>query len=823
MKTRRNIGAALNELIDERRRIPTEPDRLVLGKMVESEGNQIAIDIGDILVLSGMNLLAESMIRAIIEQSVFSRSDVMIEQRTDADRQPELFAAGVTNVVFYARLSVLEDLPRFYQLIGYHIRYMFNAIQSRDLFERLIPPSGEPPRGILFPFHRGKGSDSSGFFYLIEYVPTGQFLRLTLESETDSRLRMNRIPHQVVDGIGLVHARVDIADTAAVVLRGIQDVCLRQGRQYVAARLQIDAFISFLQEAGIGDIEVIAFFWQADFCRHVLSTKQTGLHARIVRIFAVLGDSTLIAHLLASRSVRLEDGDRCCHVDLSQRNRCLNISFEVERIRLGLPEQLQRMPAVHHTAASHPTNRFENVDILLVHHLTAEVLGFIQALSEMGARRIDTLWVRYAGVVEPAYKEIILSLPEAIYRFFGLTPVLDEDGLQNRFLLSDEYSSTDGLGDLRLLLQSGSMRFFEAMRSAAGHLFLEGIRNARKNGGLFCVIEDGGYIAPIVNQLCMERGSVREAAAFFRFPLEKLPEEELGFRFSEWLDPVFMGSVEHTRNGYEALERVEKSWGRLAFPAVSIAVSDFKIHRESRDVAYSCLNAVENVMNAMGFTFSDRTALVLGARGAIGGKSMRILSDRIGAGRLYGVDIAKPDPSSRWRWFRDIDSIPDDIMASIDMIFGIIGTSICHRKWIERLLLKTRKSHVFWASGSTKTAEFSELTDWLSDGIRSRGSSIGGMELSLSVSEIEDPKTRTLQGRTVRLGFGGKQVYFHLLAGLMPVNFLYYGVPSETMNHVMNELLQMSALLATRHKSADVLPPRLLALDRHISIEGAFL
>jgi hypothetical protein len=321
----------------------------------------------------------------------------------------------------------------------------------------------------------------------------------------------------------------------------------------------------------------------------------------------------------------------------------------------------------------------------------------------------------------------------------------------------------------------------------------------------------------------MEKCSVREASAFFRFPPEKLPKDALEMAFSEWIDPVFMGSVEHTRNGYEALDRVEKNWGGLAFPALSIAVSNFKVHRESRDVAYSCINAIENVMNGMGFTLSDRTALVLGAMGAIGGKSMQIFSDRIGAERLYGVDIAIPDTPTRWRWFQDIESLPDDVMASIDLIFGVIGTSICHLKWIERLLLTTRKEHIFWASGSTKTAEFSELTDWLSDCVLSRKATIGAMNPTISISEIEDPKSQALQGRTVRLRFGAKQVCFHLLAGLMPVNFLYYGVPSETMNHVMNELLLMSALLTSRHKSADLLPRRLLALDHHISSDGILL
>lgn len=75
----------------------------------------------------------------------------------------------------------------------------------------------------------------------------------------------------------------------------------------------------------------------------------------------------------------------------------------------------------------------------------------------------------------------------------------------------------------------------------------------------------------------------------------------------------------------------------------------------------------------------------------------------------------------------------------------------------------------------------------------------------------------------MRLAFGGKTVTLHLLADLMPVNFLYYGVPSETMNHVMDELLQLTALLARKPADGKPFPPALLALDHEIGLDGKLL
>jgi hypothetical protein len=818
------IGTVLNKLIDERRGQAAGRDKLAMGTEVSDPSEVFTVDVSKIRVLTGLNILAESLIKAIIDQSVFGRSDILIEQRVDADLQPELHDAGVTNLVFTTRLTVLEDLPQFYEVIGYQIRYMLNAIQNETLYQKLLPQGGESPRGILFPFHREDDSDLTGFFYLVEYVPSGRFLRITLESVQDSRLRMTRIPHVVVDRIDLIHTRVDIPNAAAMIAQGLLEACIHQRWNYSASVAHFGDFIQFLRKAGLPDLEVLSFSWPAEFRRETISGVKSLLYTRVIRILYLLGDSTTIAHLLQARTVRLQDGGLCCFLDLSQRNRCLNLSFLVPREKAGLREYLARMPAVRQTAHGQP-DVFRDVRVLLVHHLTSEVLGSIQALVDMGAQQVETLWVKYAGAVEAAYKELMLSLPENIFRFRSLTPVLDDDGFQNRFLLSEEFTPPRDLAPLTALLREQPHRFFEAMRLAAGHLLLKTAIVSRKDGGKFIIIEDGGYIAPIVNRLCLENRTVKEAAGFFGFPESELPKEDLSKAFESWIRTTLIGSVEHTRNGYDALLKIAGDFGRLAFPALSIAISDFKVNRESGDVVHSCLNAVENIMSGTGFALSERTALVLGAQGALGRKAMRILADRLGTGRLYGVDIVRPASTPQWGYAPDLASLPDEALQNIDLIFGVIGVPICTPDWIERMILSTKKRHIFFASGSTKTVEFTLLTDWLSECIRDPRPTLGGEPLSLAFSEIHDPKTGAHQGRSVHYTIGEKTVSLHLLADLMPINFLYYGVPSETMNYVMNELLRLSAELVRRDQGQSPLPPRLLALDHEVSFapEGSTL
>ncbi len=818
MVMRKNrINSALNELIDERRAGQARAGRLVMGRLAGDDSGILSVDISGIRVLSGLNILAESLIRSLVEQSVFGHGDVHAEQRVNPDLQPELHAAGVSNVTFSARLTVVEALPQFFESIGFQIRYMMNAIQSDEIYGELFPPEGREPRGILFPFHRGDESDLTGFFYLIEHVQAGRFLRITLESALDSRLRLTRIPHATVGRIDLVHTRVDIPGAAARMAQGVREACGYQKWNYSAAGVHFEDYFQFLRMAGYAELETTSFSWPAAFLKMVPAPGSAALGARILRVLYVLGNTSLTAQLKGGRAIRLDDAGFFCYLDLSQRDRCLNISLLEPRVKSGLPACLARMPAVREAAEKQP-DTFRNVRVLLVHHLTAEVLGFIQALADMGASHVDTLWVKYAGAVETAYKEIMLSLPETMFHFHGLTPVLENDGVQARFLLSEEFSGTAALEPLAALLRETPLHFFEAMRAAAGHMLFNLLLASRGDGSRLMIIEDGGYIAPSLNRLCLENRTVGEAAKFFGFPAARIPGGDMGRPFGEWLRPIFAGSVEHTRNGYDALRNVEAAFGRLAFPALSIAISRFKVNNESRDVVYSCLNAVESIMNHMGFALSERTSVVLGSQGALGRKAMSILSGRLGAENLFGVDIAAPESLPPWTHASGLASLPEQVWRRADLFFGVIGASIFQPEWVERLVLETERADMFFASGSTKTVEFSHLSGWLSECLHAPRRLVNGEVLDVTLSEIHDPKTGIHQGRSAKLVLGAKTVHLHLLADLMPVNFLYYGVPSETMNRVMAELLELSALLIRRERENDPLPSALLALDHDITI-----
>ena len=270
------------------------------------------------------------------------------------------------------------------------------------------------------------------------------------------------------------------------------------------------------------------------------------------------------------------------------------------------------------------------------------------------------------------------------------------------------------------------MGFFEAMKFAAGHLFLKNALKSKKDKKPILIVEDGGYLAPQINRICLEKRTLKEVLELFglidnetlmsktdtrdhenqqRFSSEKkrvsvydagieMPDQnELSQPIDQWLSDILIGSVEHTRNGYDNVLEVQEDFGMLAFPACSIAISDLKRTMEAKECAISILHAIESILQASGYTLSNRRALVLGSRGAIGGNLMEILSSRAGQKNVAGVDIVVENKKSTGNWLeaKKLEEIPKDFLYDTDLFVGVVGRSILKKDLIEDLILNSKR------------------------------------------------------------------------------------------------------------------------------------
>jgi hypothetical protein len=825
---KKDLKRFLNDLITDSDRKKPEKDmsRIVALDIpiVSVDGVFFTIDLNNIFIFKGMETIVLELLEEIREACFFGQSDVSVNISVEKGICPELYNLGIHKIFFYSLIENLEQLPLLYKNIVNHLNYIFNAIQSPAIHAGFLTGSTSNGKAtaLLFPFNREVEKDSTGLHYLVERVPGSHFLRITVEELEHSRLNFRRINHRIVSNIELIDNYFDIHQETFLIHSSILNRCHDYKLSYNSSGLQLSTLIGYLKSAGYDSLREITINWPRQVIRDMLTGGDEKWFGNIPRLMLILADSTTHKLLNDGSIIITKYKSSVAFVSLTQMKRNLQIDLQEKLKVTPLDEYLQKMEGLYH-AVEYRLPPLNDLHVLFIHHFTAETLSVLGAFDKLGVASADTLWVKYSGGVPVRFLETILSLPVSIYRFYGLEQVTGED-FRTRFRLSDNYSLLDGFSGLQRHLEDYGFEFYPVMQQVAMHLFLKAMTDGRNTKIL--IAEDGGYLAPLVNRLAMEKKTVGEVVGMYGFANFVLPDDTETMDFGTWIAPRFCGSVEHTRNGYDALMEVEKEFSELAFPACSLAISRYKVNDESVEVAYSCVNAIENILIGHGFVLNNRTCLVLGSLGAIGLRTMNILAHRTGSERIAGIDIKyQGNPDWPWNQFALPEDLPEEILRSVDLIFGVVGKSVLDVPFFENLILNTRQKSLFLASGSTKRFEFIDFLNWTESLLCSEKPSLKGVPVTISSGPIEDPQTSALLGTLITFRLeperGGKTVEIYVLSNGMPVNFQYYGVPRETMDQVMTELVSLVGVVAqSREKS---LPAKVLALDHSIDLQGNLL
>ena len=561
----------------------------------------------------------------------------------------------------------------------------------------------------------------------------------------------------------------------------------------------------------------------------LLLQNNNAFAAVLAKILLLLEDEHVIRTLSDGNMLEMLDGKNRIYFDLSRKGAMLNISIGEPRKQPDMLAHLKRMPRLSRTVRNGESASLENYRILLIHHATAEVLGFIKALQEAHCDAVTTLFIRYSGIVPDAIIEDMLSMPGELFKFYALQRVELRDTIQGAYILSRQYSPITGLENLDSALRARRGDYLDSMRFSALQLFFrEAFLSIEKNQKLL-LIEDGGYIASILNKLCHEGKSLGEVLTFC--DVEPPSNASTTTLFRDWVADIMPATFEHTANGYDQLRDMEKECGALYIPAFTIALSNYKNINEAESCAYSILCAVESIFHGLGKCIMHRKALVLGSRGNIGHFLLKACADRASHGGAYGLDLKVDSLLTGFAEFSQIDDMPDDVWQTLDLFLGMTGVSVLQQPFFEKLLLRGVVRDLFFASGSTKTVEFAHLTDWLGELTRSDVPTIGEHPVSLETSPIKDPQKGMLQGHRIRITFKHpgaiagltpdhpyKDLY--LLGDSMPINFLYYGVPAEVIDGVFEELFcTLGGAVAAFNQDIHY-PPDIYAVDVNIDKFG---
>jgi S-adenosylhomocysteine hydrolase len=785
------------------------------------------IDLTGLRIFTGLSVLATIIAENIIEQVENNPGDISFLYKINPNINPELIRMKVSHIQVYARAGILKDVSHFKDEFHGQIRTIFGTFQRPEWWKHICPEtSGENgTNALIFPFHHACANEDLNYQYLLERcenanIPGEYFFRLSVETYPESYLDITSISHVLVDDL---KTRVFISGStkmAESIRDGILNSCNRGLKIYSRENRPHSHLFEQLEHTLLGRLKQINFYWEKWFNLHIHKVDQTTRLIIFKKLFLALEADALCDTLKHGETVNIRVGEVNFMLYLSQLGRVLNVSINLPRKVFHIDYYLERMPALKSLAHKHGHSLdFTDVRIFLIHHITSEIIAFIAALKQLHTDSISVLFVKYGGLIPSAYLDALLENPSDFLCMTGLARKMSEKN-KDYYTLASYFSDISSLEKIDTFMEKEQLNFFEAMKLAAGHIFIKYGMDALSDGKKVLLIEDGGYLAPLLNDFACQ--GLTAVEVFQHFHVEQKTEG----LFSEWLLRVMIGSVEHTKNGYDRLQHLAEKHTRLLLPAYSIAVSRDKTVEESQEVAQSILSAVESVLHGQGMVLSQRKVMVLGADGNIGRYLCRFLLD----GRLHAnnkkiiqVDISYATDHTAYR-YPSIDAVPEDHLLSRDLFIGVIGESVLKRSHLEKIILFSQPTRLIFTSGSTKTVEFSDLSEWLYALSDNESPRIKGVPVEIEYDRIVDPQSDIDQGGKVIIRFrqDGRHVVkeLYLLSNLSPVNFLFYGVPTETMDMVLSQLLKVSLGMNHQNKAGNLPAPGLYAVDKEIDAWG---
>lgn len=789
--------------------------------LVRRDGTWV-LAVDSLPVLHGLSVLARALAEMVGALVRSDRIDITIERRMRARENPELIEHfGIDQVKLHAEHTVVDALLERPDVFETRLRSLLGSLQRQRYREALLPADRTTSQALVAEFDQGHARCR----FVLEYVATrrepgrGAF-RITIEGEQGRRLALDSIPHVCIEDVADRHFIAGSTRIAQTWTEALRREAERGRRSFAEQRDPHSHLFRQLDQAGLGTIQRVSIQWPEGAVPMLLESEPAEISETCKRVLLALEDRNVRQLLEAREILRIDTGSVSVFLDIAQLGRVLELSLGQRRERADTDAFLRRMPVLQGIVDRHAGDEpLRDTPVFLVHHMTGEVVGLIAALRALGCRDLCCLFVTYAGEPPASYLDAVLDLPPDEFRAMALVNVPVRGRVEGHYRLSQQYSQLDEAAEIAQALQGRDQNYIEAMRAVAVVPFLRQLARAEGRGQRCVLIEDGGYLGPVLNDAMLRSVSVREFAG------------ELGHACGDdrpiagYISSRLIGTVEHTRNGFDKLADVERSHGQLALPAFSIAISHLKRHVEAREIAASVVGAVETVLNADGRILSRRTCLVLGSRGAIGSEICRSLVTRVEGPRVFGIDL-KVDGGAATAGgapteARTLAELPEDAWLDTDLVVGVTGDSVLTGGDVERWLVHGTKDTLVLASGSTKKVEFRGLMTWFDELSRSNEPRLGGLPVAVGVAELLDPRTARVYGHRWQIRFGDDRAQKTVLAlgNLTPINFLFYGAATELIDEVLAQLLSVSLGLLRRADDPS-LDRRLCAVDRDVDADG---
>lgn len=388
------------------------------------------------------------------------------------------------------------------------------------------------------------------------------------------------------------------------------------------------------------------------------------------------------------------------------------------------------------------------------------------------------------------------------------------------------------------------LSFLHAQRSLCAYNFLTALAKSIRTQKHVFIWEDGGYLNPIIDTAIHENMSLADFRTCYMLPPDDETDTMINSHyksFAEALKNKVLGAVELTRNGYDMTAAIAET-RELTTNFFSIAASYEKIMLEGDSIVLSCIDALSQVLYSTGLSLRNRNVLIMGARGNLGRLSAGHLANMLAdsAKQLWCCDVKvdwqSPQPGSVPEWIewtasdKKIENVVTEVSAyknlsnadkyKLEIILGwtggpktvsIDGKTVNYKtidgEDIEDWLVNGRETdRLYLVSGSTKTVEFSDVLTWLEKLINTpeKEREISHIKLdSFQIQAIPDelslaavvqawpddnPPASIARNFGTMFTFQFKQddstvtKTLYLVNNTMPVNFMFYGTPTEIMD-----------------------------------------
>ncbi len=460
------VGDLLQSLISRQKQESSGTGKHLLTSLgvplVQAGDNHYSIDVSRLKVFPGLSTLVQLLTNDVIEQCIFGTADIMVRRQLPSQLLPEMAEMGTDWIMVYARIEAVEDIPLLHRQFSHSLHTVLGVLQTPHWGSLLFPgyfeggPADQKSQvpALLFPFHMVGGADNPVYYVLLERSVPGRFLRITVENASSSRLQLKYIPHHVVDNLDCHVHLVQIHAIAEQLHQGILREISNNKAEYKEIPERQPVLFDYLRKE-LKDVTTIHFRWSVDGRQMLLleSKNSTSPLNESLSLFykelQLLGDRDVLAHLKNGDLIEMTSNAHRIYFDISRGGGCLNITMDERWTVPALTDYLDRMPHLKKSCLERK-GAMEGVRLFLIHHITSEVLGLIDAFREAGCEAVTTLFVKYAGVVPDDYLETLLNLSGSKIRSYSLQEIIDEDSIESLYALSQRYSATAGMERLRL-------------------------------------------------------------------------------------------------------------------------------------------------------------------------------------------------------------------------------------------------------------------------------------------------------------------------------------------------------------------------------------